>query len=329
VSNSPVPGAQVVSRIAGLLRLVGRGADGMPLSALVNESGLTRPTVHRLLSSLASEGLLDHDPGSGNWVLGPEIFLMGSVASARFPLEDVARPSLRRLAEATGESAFFSIRRGAETVCLLREEGSFPVRSFVLHEGVRFPLGVASAGTAIMAFLPEVRAGGAAARLGRTRGSVLGRPSGGARPGQPRGNQAEGLLGKSRAGAGGQLGDGGSSVRSVRPAGLGPVVDRHRTAVQSGAAGRAGKPPHGRGAPHHPAAGRRRERQPRPLSLPGFPGHFRRRAALLVRRAVVPSERWGISAPEGQALQRAKQGWTKARRGAPPDPGPSTRCQKW
>ena len=127
----------------------------MPLAGLVKESGLTRPTVHRLLSSLASEGLLDHDPVSGNWVLGPEILLMGSVASARFPLEDIARPSLRRLAEATGESAFFSIRRGSETVCLLREEGSFPVRSFVLQEGVRFPLGVASAGTAILAFLPE------------------------------------------------------------------------------------------------------------------------------------------------------------------------------
>ncbi|MET1086439.1 MAG: IclR family transcriptional regulator [Arthrobacter sp.] len=155
MNNSPVPGAQVVSRIAGLLRLVGRSAEGMPLSALVRESGLTRPTVHRLLSSLASEGLLDHEPGSGNWVLGPEILLMGSVASARFPLEDIARPGLRRLAEATGESAFFSIRRGPQTVCLLREEGSFPVRSFVLHEGVRFPLGVASAGTAIMAFLPE------------------------------------------------------------------------------------------------------------------------------------------------------------------------------
>jgi DNA-binding IclR family transcriptional regulator len=155
MSNLPVQGAQVVSRIAGLLRLVGRSAEGMSLAGLVRESGLTRPTVHRLLSSLASEGLLDHDTANGNWVLGPEILLMGSVASARFPLEDIARPSLRRLAEATGESAFFSIRRGAETVCLLREEGSFPVRSFVLHEGVRFPLGVASAGTAIMAFLPE------------------------------------------------------------------------------------------------------------------------------------------------------------------------------
>lgn len=155
MSPVPVQGAQVVSRVALLLRIVGRKPEGCALAELVRESGLTRPTAHRLLTSLAAEGLLDQDPISGTWVLGPEILLLGSVASARFPLEDIARPSLRRLAEETGESAFFSIRRGAETVCLLREEGSFPVRSFVLHEGVRFPLGVASAGTAIMAFLPE------------------------------------------------------------------------------------------------------------------------------------------------------------------------------
>ena len=154
MNQMPVQGAQVVSRIAGLLRIVGRKPEGSPLVELVRESGLTRPTVHRLLTSLAAEGLLDHEARTGNWVLGPEVLLLGSVASARFPLEDIARPSLRRLAEQAGESAFFSIRRGDETVCLLREEGSFPVRSFVLHEGVRFPLGVASAGTAILAFLP-------------------------------------------------------------------------------------------------------------------------------------------------------------------------------
>jgi DNA-binding IclR family transcriptional regulator len=36
----------------------------------------------------------------------------------------------------------------------MREDGAFPIRSFVLSEGVRFPLGVASAGLAILAFLP-------------------------------------------------------------------------------------------------------------------------------------------------------------------------------
>lgn len=154
MNQQPIQGAQVVGRIAALLRIVSRKPEGSPLMEVVKESGLTRPTVHRLLTSLAAEGLLDHDGATGNWVLGPEALLLGSVAAARFPVEDIARPSLRRLAEETGESTFFSVRRGAETVCLMREEGAFPIRSFVLHEGVRFPLGIASAGIAIMSFLP-------------------------------------------------------------------------------------------------------------------------------------------------------------------------------
>lgn len=155
VTGPPVAGAQVVGRIALLLRLVGRDPNGSPLADIVRDSGLTRPTVHRLLSSLAAEGLLVLDPAGHTWRYGPEIFVMGTVAAPRYPIEELARPILQRLADATGESAFLSIRRGLETVCLLREEGSFPVRSFVLHEGVRFPLGVASAGLAILAALPD------------------------------------------------------------------------------------------------------------------------------------------------------------------------------
>jgi DNA-binding IclR family transcriptional regulator len=67
----------------------------------------------------------------------------------------VAQPVVRRLSVATGESAFFSARRGDETICLVREDGSFPIRSHVLYEGIRFPLGVASAGLAILAYLPD------------------------------------------------------------------------------------------------------------------------------------------------------------------------------
>ncbi len=80
---------------------------------------------------------------------------MGSVAAARYDITHVARDIVRSLAATTEESAFLSARRGDETVCLLREEGAFPIRSFVLSEGVRFPLGVASAGLAILAFLPQ------------------------------------------------------------------------------------------------------------------------------------------------------------------------------
>jgi DNA-binding IclR family transcriptional regulator len=80
---------------------------------------------------------------------------MGSVAAERYDITDLAREHVRALAEETGESAFLSARRGDETVCVLRQDGSFPIRSFVLYEGKRFPLGVASAGLAILSFLPE------------------------------------------------------------------------------------------------------------------------------------------------------------------------------
>jgi DNA-binding IclR family transcriptional regulator len=164
-------GTQVVQRVGTLLRHVTLARDeGVRLSDLVESTGLTKPTVHRLLSSLAVEGLLDHDDESGRWFLGPEMYVMGSASASRFPIEELAHPSLQRLAAATGESAFLSMRRGNETICLLREEGSFPIRSFVLMEGTRFPLGIGSAGLAILAHLGESEREDALARLDLSEG---------------------------------------------------------------------------------------------------------------------------------------------------------------
>ncbi|WP_125130667.1 IclR family transcriptional regulator [Microbacterium sp. 10M-3C3] len=151
-----VPGAQAIARAARLLRLVtAAGAEGAAVSALAERADLTRPTAHRLLAALQREGLVDRDDATGRWAPGPELYLMGTVAAARYDITAIARDIVRSLAVRTEESAFLSVRRGDETVCLVREEGSFPIRSFVLAEGVRFPLGVASAGLAILAFLPS------------------------------------------------------------------------------------------------------------------------------------------------------------------------------
>lgn len=151
-----VPGAQAIARAASLLRLVtASGAGGASLQELARSADLSRPTTHRLLSALRAEGLVDRDDSTARWMPGPELFLMGSVAAARYDITGLARDIVRSLAVRTEESAFLSVRRADETVCLLREEGAFPIRSFVLSEGVRFPLGVASAGLAILAFLPD------------------------------------------------------------------------------------------------------------------------------------------------------------------------------
>lgn len=151
-----VEGAQVVGRIASLLRALSTSMpEGAGTTDLARRTGLSRPTAHRLLSSLAEQGFVDRDQKSGAWLLGPELYLIGAVAAGRYDITELARDHVAALAEATGESAFFSVRRGGETVCLVRQDGSFPIRSFVLYEGKRFPLGIASAGLAIISFLPQ------------------------------------------------------------------------------------------------------------------------------------------------------------------------------
>jgi DNA-binding IclR family transcriptional regulator len=146
----------VIGRVGAILRALSQSpAGGATTSLIARSAGLARPTAHRLLVSLADEGFVDRDPGSGRWFLGPELYLLGSTAAGRYDVTQQARAGVDRLARATGESAFFSARRGHETVCLLRQDGSFPIRSFVLYEGARFPLGVVSAGLVVLSFLPD------------------------------------------------------------------------------------------------------------------------------------------------------------------------------
>lgn len=147
-------GTPVITRAAMLLRALA-DTHGITTTELARATNMPRATTHRMLTALAGEGLVDRAPDTGLWFLGPEIYLLGSVAAARYDAAPLATDILRALARDTGESAFLSARRGDESVCVSAEEGSFPLRSHVLHPGKRFPLGVASAGIVMLAHLPD------------------------------------------------------------------------------------------------------------------------------------------------------------------------------
>ncbi|CPZ15622.1 Putative IclR-family regulatory protein [Mycobacteroides abscessus] len=135
----------VVNRTAALLRAVSADTGtGVSTTELARRTGIPRATAHRLLESLATEGLVERDARSGQWFLGPEIYVLGAASAPRYNITERAAADVAALARGTSESAFFSLRRGDHTVVLLAEDGDFPIRSHVLYEGARFPLGVVS-----------------------------------------------------------------------------------------------------------------------------------------------------------------------------------------
>jgi DNA-binding IclR family transcriptional regulator len=149
-------GAQSIERAIEVMRRVAEaGVHGVRLTDLVNATGLKQPTVSRLIGALMHEGLIDQDSRSRRLYLGVETFALGAIASARFGIHNLALDALLQLAATTEDSAFLSIPRDTVSICLHREEGTFPIRTQVLKAGDRYPLGVGAGSLAILAAMPD------------------------------------------------------------------------------------------------------------------------------------------------------------------------------
>jgi DNA-binding IclR family transcriptional regulator len=131
-------GVDAVERALSILGCFDAKADALTLTQLAQGAGLYKSTVLRLCASLIRKGFLDR-LDDGQYVLGPELRRLGSVARSSFNLDEIFRPILRELAETTGETAAFFIRSGAERVCLFRENSAHALRLH-LTEGGRMPL---------------------------------------------------------------------------------------------------------------------------------------------------------------------------------------------
>jgi DNA-binding IclR family transcriptional regulator len=149
-------GAQSVDRTLSLLAMVGRHAErGVSLSGIVTESGLSKPTVRRLLLALMHAGLIEQTEADRRYYLGEGAYVLGSLASRRFGLLQLSMDSLQRLSKTTEDTSFLSVRRGTFSICLYREEGSYPVRTHALQAGFEHPLGAGAGSLAILAALPD------------------------------------------------------------------------------------------------------------------------------------------------------------------------------
>lgn len=147
-------GSQSVDRALALLSLVGRSTEkGMSLNEIVEAGGFNKTTTRRLLLALMRARLIEQDEAGRRYYLGEEAYVLGTFAANRFGLLEMSMESLIRISRQTGDTSFLSIRRHTHSICLHREEGTFPIRSHVLQKGFEHPLGIGAASLAMLATL--------------------------------------------------------------------------------------------------------------------------------------------------------------------------------
>ena len=118
------------------------------LAALVEDTGLARPTVHRLAVALEAHGLLRRD-AEGRFVLGPRAVALGRAATDAFPLRDLALPALRDLRDKTQESVQLYVRDGNQRICVASLQSPHGLRTIV-NEGAALPLRAGSGGAVLL-----------------------------------------------------------------------------------------------------------------------------------------------------------------------------------
>ena len=155
-ADPSIGGAQSVDRALALLALIGRHTEtGISLSGLVSLSELNKATVRRLVLALIRAGLVEQDMHSRSYHLGEDAYLLGLLAQGRHGLLQQAMEQVQALARDTGDAAFISVRRGLHSVCLHREDGAHPIRTYALMPGAHHPLGVGAGALAMLAALPD------------------------------------------------------------------------------------------------------------------------------------------------------------------------------
>lgn len=152
-------GAQTVDRACELLRVIARtGAHGIRLLDLCNATGLTRPTVHRILRSLQLAELVQQSEDTRRYALGSGMFELGMATPNPITQFPQVRSIVEELAASTNDTVYLMLRSYDDVLCAWRAQGAYPIKANVVALGDRRPLGASVAGLCILAALPQSEA---------------------------------------------------------------------------------------------------------------------------------------------------------------------------
>lgn len=134
----------VVELLAGTVRW-------FALTEIADSAGISKPRAYRILQTLTALDYVKQDMDSHKYALGVRAILLGSAASRRLDVREVAAPLIRALRDETRETIHLSIYSAGEVIYVDKVESTMPVaaQSYI---GGHAPAYCLATGRALLAF---------------------------------------------------------------------------------------------------------------------------------------------------------------------------------
>jgi DNA-binding IclR family transcriptional regulator len=151
-NGTAAPYVRVIGKAVAALDAFLDGSPELTSTELARRLGMSRSTVHRLLTTMERHRLVDRTE-TGAYGLGIHLFRLGSAVPVRAVLGRLAEPALAALAERFAVSTYLSVRDGERALCIARIDRG-PVRTTTYQVGETLPLHLGAGPNVLMSELP-------------------------------------------------------------------------------------------------------------------------------------------------------------------------------
>jgi DNA-binding IclR family transcriptional regulator len=147
-----VPAVEQAARV--LFCLAESAQSKMSLTEICKGVRIYKSKGHSILNTLGQFDLVEKDPQSKTYSLGPSLLFLSRNVLDNLSYPDVVAPFLQSLARETSGTAVFGLIQGDHVLVVGKDEGYQNI-GFTLRLGHRFHLTLGAHGKAIVAFMRE------------------------------------------------------------------------------------------------------------------------------------------------------------------------------
>ncbi len=150
--KSKVPAVEQAIKI--LISLAKNPSKEMNLTSICQKVGIHKSKGYEILSTLKKYGIVNKDPETKKYSLGPELIYLASKVVENLDYKNVAEPYLKNLSENTQCSSFMGIITDDYIYIIAKQDVDIGVK-LTIPLGFRFPIAFGAHGKAIIGSLEE------------------------------------------------------------------------------------------------------------------------------------------------------------------------------
>ncbi|WP_104205423.1 IclR family transcriptional regulator [Billgrantia saliphila] len=143
-------GETPAQRLLALLEVIADKDQFFTLQSLVDETGMPKPTLHRMLQQLEGSGMLQREADGRHYGKGGRLRRLAEKLLLNDTVHGARHAVLSQLVDEVGESCNITALSGSEVLYLDRVETSEALR-FFLHPGSRVPVHCSASGKLFLA----------------------------------------------------------------------------------------------------------------------------------------------------------------------------------